>query len=206
VQLARGERGFSCSQEGPLDLRFDPAAGRTAADLTATAPAEELERVLRSFGEEPSARRIASSIVRARAERAIATTQQLADVVSRAVGGRHGRLHPATRVFQALRIAVNDELTALREALPQALALLRPRGRLAVISFHSLEDRIVKTFLRERAGLIPPPGQRALPILQPPPPVPELRLLNKRPIGPTPEELERNPRSRSARLRAAERI
>jgi len=206
VQLARGERGFSFSRQGPLDMRFDRASGETAAELIASAPTEEIEQVLRSFGEEPAARRIAARIAQARTEQAIDTTQRLVDVVASTVGGRRGRLHPATRVFQALRIAVNEELTALKEALPQALALLRPRGRLAIISFHSLEDRIVKTFLRERAGLLPPPGQRALPILQPPPPTRELRLLNKRPLGPSAEELERNPRSRSARLRAAERV
>jgi 16S rRNA (cytosine1402-N4)-methyltransferase len=205
VQLATSTRGFAFSLDGPLDMRFDPTTGRTAAELLASEPQEEIERIIRTFGEEPRARFIAKSIVRARAERPIDTTGRLADVVMRAAGAFRGRIHPATRVFQALRIAVNEELTALSEALPQALGLLRHQGRLAVISFHSLEDRIVKTFLRERAGLAPPEEQRALP-LRPQERVPEIRLLSKHPIAPGAEELAANPRSRSAHLRVAERL
>ncbi|MCX7750005.1 MAG: 16S rRNA (cytosine(1402)-N(4))-methyltransferase RsmH [Candidatus Bipolaricaulota bacterium] len=181
LQLASPERGFSFSADGPLDMRMDPDAPTTAADLVNHLPERELARILLEYGEERYARRIARAIVRARPLR---TTEELAALVARLYPpGRH-RIHPATRTFQALRIAVNDELAALEEALPGSRALLRPGGVLAVIAFHSLEDRIVKRFLREEslAG--------------------RLEVLTKKPVVPTAEEISRNPRARSAKLRA----
>ncbi len=204
-QLADGSRGFSFSQDGPLDMRFDPTQGLRAADLVNSLSEVELADLLWRYGEERFARRIARAIV---AARPLLTTAHLAEVVTRAVGqGKHKgareRIHPATRTFQALRIAVNDELTALAEALPQARDLLRPGGRVAVISFHSLEDRLVKRFFQDEARdcLCPPEmpvcvcGHRA-----------SLRPVNRRPIRPGDQEIAANPRSRSARLRIAERL
>ncbi len=200
-QLAAPERGFSFQTTGPLDMRFDPARQETtAADLVNTLPEAELADILFRYGEERRSRAVARAIVR---QRPLHTTTELAEVVARAVGGPRGRIHPATRTFMALRIAVNDELGALERMLPQALELLAPGGRLAVISFHSLEDRIVKSFFRQEAtGCICPPeapvctcGRR-----------PRVRLVTRRPIEPTPEECARNPRSRSARLRVAEKL
>ncbi|MGC8963263.1 MAG: 16S rRNA (cytosine(1402)-N(4))-methyltransferase RsmH [Candidatus Bipolaricaulaceae bacterium] len=181
--LAHPERGFSFQEEGPLDMRMDPENPVTAADLVNSLPEREIAHILREYGEERYAARIAREIVR---NRPIRTTKELASLVARCYPpGRH-RIHPATRTFQALRIAVNDELSALREALPQAVEALRPGGVLCVIAFHSLEDRIVKRFLREgaRSG--------------------RLRLLTKKPVRPKAEEVARNPRARSARLRAAQ--
>lgn len=202
-QLAAHARGFSFMHEGPLDMRYDPTAGETAADLLARAPEREIEQILRDFGEEPRARRIANAIVALRQTRPLETTTQLAELVARVLGGR-GRIHPATRTFQALRIAVNDELTALSEAIPQAVALLRRGARLAVISFHSLEDRIVKNLFARLAGREPDPEPR-LPVLRTPVPA-QIRLITRRPVMPPPEERRANPRSRSARLRVAERV
>ncbi len=198
-QLAAAERGFAFQREGPLDMRLDPRRGTTAADLVNDLPEADLADLIRRYGEERHARRIARAIV---AARPLTTTAELAQVVARAVG-RRGRIHPATRTFQALRIAVNDELGALAEALPQALDLLAGGGRLAVIAFHSLEDRLVKRFFRQesRDCICPPEapvctcGHRA-----------GLRIVTRKPIRPTPEEVARNPRSRSARLRIAERL
>jgi len=198
-QLEQDERGFSFQREGPLDMRFDPEGEWKAADLVNGLPEEQLAEILLRYGEERQARRIARAIV---AHRPLATTRELAEVVRKAVS-RRGRIHPATKTFQALRIAVNDELESLAEALPQAVEVLAPKGRLAVISFHSLEDRIVKRFFRDEArGCICPPGT----------PVclcgrkPTLEIVTKRPIRPSAEEVEANPRSRSARLRVASRI
>lgn len=199
-QLADARRGFSFQVEGPLDMRLDPAGqATTAADLVNTLPESELADLIYRYGEEHRARAIARAIVR---QRPLRTTFELAELVARTVG-RRGRIHPATRVFMALRIAVNDELGALERMLPQAVDLLGAGGRLAVISFHSLEDRIVKTYMRrEASGCICPPAS----------PVcrcghkPRLRLITRRPIRPSPEEQARNPRSRSARLRVAERL
>jgi 16S rRNA (cytosine1402-N4)-methyltransferase len=181
--LARPERGFSFQQEGPLDMRMDPENPVTAADLVNGLPERELARILREYGEERYAERIAREIVRSRPLR---TTTELARVVARCYPPGRQRIHPATRTFQALRIAVNDELSALTEALPQAVAALRPGGVLCVIAFHSLEDRIVKRFLRKEAQA----GR--------------LRLLTKKPVRPKAEEVVHNPRARSARLRAAQ--
>ncbi|MCX8068855.1 MAG: 16S rRNA (cytosine(1402)-N(4))-methyltransferase RsmH [Anaerolineae bacterium] len=200
LQLADPERGFSFTQEGPLDMRFDPTEDvPTAADLVNTLSVKELTDVLYRYGEERQARRIAEAIV---AARPLHTTTELARLVERVVGGRRERIHPATRVFQALRIAVNRELEALEAALPQALDVLKPGGRLVVISFHSLEDRIVKQFLqRESRDCLCPPeipvcvcGHRA-----------RLRILTPKPVRPDEAEVAANPRARSARLRAAEK-
>lgn len=197
-QLDDPEQGFSLRQEGPLDLRLDPTAGLTAADLIDTASERELADIIHRYGEDRYARRIARAIV---ARRPLTTTAQLAEVVSQAVGGRKGeRLHPATRIFQALRIAINDELGSLEAVLPQALGLLRPGGVLAVISFHSLEDRIVKQFFRQESSdcLCPPHilvcqcGHKA-----------QITEFYRKGLTPTTNEIARNPRSRSARLRAA---
>jgi 16S rRNA (cytosine1402-N4)-methyltransferase len=189
MQLASAERGFSFQSDGPLDMRFDRESDVTAADLVNTWRADELADVLYRFGEERLSRRIARAIVEARPLR---TTAELANVVARAVG-RRGRIHPATKTFQALRIAVNGELEALEQGLAQAVNVLAPGGRLAVIAFHSLEDRIVKRYFQERSRTSE--GQTA----------PVLRLVTRHPIQPTWAEQERNPRSRSAKLRVAER-
>ncbi len=201
-QLAAPERGFSFQLSGPLDMRFDPTRGQPASVLVNTWPAERLAELIASYGEEPRARQIARAIVEARRRAPIETSEQLAEIVSRVAGRRRG-IHPATRTFQALRIAVNQELEALEKGLADAVELLRPGGRLVVISFHSLEDRSVKRFLRaESQPCRCPPGtpicvcgQRA-----------RLRILTPKPVRPSPEEVAANPRSRSARLRAAERL
>jgi len=200
-QLAAPERGFSFQMTGPLDMRLDPTTqGTTAADLVNTLPEAELADILYRYGEERRSRAVARAIVR---QRPLHTTSELAEVVARAVGGPRRRIHPATRTFMALRIAVNDELGALERMLPQAVALLAPGGRLAVISFHSLEDRIVKGFLRREAvGCICPPEAPVCTCGR----KPRVRLVTRRPIEPTPEECARNPRSRSARLRVAEKL
>ncbi|MCL7451643.1 MAG: 16S rRNA (cytosine(1402)-N(4))-methyltransferase RsmH [Anaerolineae bacterium] len=198
-QLADAQRGFSFSQEGPLDMRMNPAVGRTAADLVNSLSESELARILWEYGEERHSRRIARTVV---AHRPLRTTGQLADLVARTIGRRE-KIHPATRTFQALRIAVNQELVALDKALPQARDLLRPGGRLAVIAFHSLEDRLVKRFYQhESRDCICPPeapfcvcGHQAT-----------LRVITRKPIRPTRAEVEQNPQSRSARLRVAERL
>ncbi len=200
-QLDEAQRGFSFQKDGPLDMRMDPGGGLSAAQWLESADEEELVRTLRELGEEREARRVARAIRRALPLR---TTLELAGVVSRALGGRRGsRIHPATRTFQALRMAVNRELESVREALPKALALLKPGGRLAVISFHSLEDRAVKEFLaRESRDCLCPPeipfcrcGHKA-----------SLVPAGRKPRTAAPEELEANPRARSAKLRAARKI
>ncbi len=203
MQLDASMRGFSFRTEAPLDMRFDPRQPVTAADIVNGASEAELRKMLFEYGEERAASRIARAIVRRRSVRRVETTADLASIVEKAMGFRKGGIHPATRTFQALRIAVNRELDSLREALPQALGLLCKGGRLAVISFHSLEDRIVKDFMRgEASSCICPPG---LPICvcgkQP-----TVKLVYKKPVTAGLEELHRNPRSRSAKLRVAERI
>ena len=201
-QLAAPERGFSFQLQGPLDMRLDPGRGQPAAVLVNTWPVERLAELFTRYGEEPRAWPAARAIVEARQRAPIETTEQLALVVSRVTGRRRG-LHPATRIFQALRIAVNEELGALEAALDGAIELLRPGGRLVVISFHSLEDRIVKRRFRAESQRCRCPsgtpvcicGQRA-----------RLRVLTPKPVRPSPQEVASNPRSRSARLRAAERL
>lgn len=199
-QLASPERGFSFVKVGPLDMRFDPSQGPSAADLVNSLPTEELAEILYRFGEERQSRRIARAIV---AARPLQTTHQLAEVIADAVGGRSRRIHPATKSFQALRIAVNDELGALEETLPQAVELLRPGGRLAVISFHSLEDRLVKQFFRRQAqDCICPPELPVCTCNH----RPTLRIITRRPVQPNGVEIAQNRRARSARLRVAEKL
>jgi 16S rRNA (cytosine1402-N4)-methyltransferase len=204
MQVDRPERGFSYATDAPLDMRMDPSDERSAADVLATSDERELETIFRKYGEERYARQIARSIVRRRAEAPIVRTGQLVDVVRASIPApaRFGEGHPAKRVFQALRIEVNHELDSLEVGLPAAFEMLRPGGRLAVMSFHSLEDRIVKRFLRDRArGCTCPPE---LPVC-----VcgrePEARLLTRKPIRPSAREIDLNPRASSARLRAAVR-
>ena len=199
LQLADETRGFSFQIDSPLDMRFDPSQGATAADLVNGLSESDLADIIFRYGEERRARRIARAIVKARP---IVRTSRLAEVVSRAAG-RRTRIHPATKTFQSLRIAVNRELEALEQVLPQAVSLLAPQGRLVVISFHSLEDRIVKRFFqRESRDCVCPPeapvcmcDHRAT-----------LRVITRRPVRPTVEETQNNPRSRSARLRIAARL
>ena len=200
LQLADADRGFSFMADGPLDMRFDPTSNDpTAADLINRLSAEELADLLYDYGEERQSRRIARAIVEARP---LHTTGELVRVLEETVGRRRGRLHPATLTFQALRIAVNEELASLEAALPQAVELLASGGRLAVIAFHSLEDRIVKRFMRrESKDCICPPE---LPICTCDHQT-SLDVITRKPIRPTEEEAEANPRSRSARLRVAER-
>jgi 16S rRNA (cytosine1402-N4)-methyltransferase len=188
-QLDTAGRGFSFQADAPLDMRLDPGGPQTAADLVNDTPESELADILYRYGEEHASRRIARFIAEARRRQPIERTAELAEVVVRALGGRRGKLHPATRTFQALRIAVNRELESLELALPQAVGLLAAGGRLALISFHSLEDRIVKQFFRAQSG-----GDE-----------PALRIITKKPIEAAEAELRANPRSRSAKLRVAER-
>ena len=203
-QVDTAERGFSFQSDAPLDMRFGPTAGKTAADLVNRLSERELRDVIGEYGEERFAGRVARHIVEERARRPILTTKQLADIVVQAKPRASGeRIHPATRVFQALRIAVNDELGRLTSALPQAVDLLRVGGRLVVISFHSLEDRIVKQFMRREAtGCICPPSAPACVCGR----TPSLRLVSRRPITATDEEITANPRARSAKLRVAEKV
>jgi 16S rRNA (cytosine1402-N4)-methyltransferase len=202
LQLDTAERGFSYSYDAPLDMRMDPDQGASAADLVNEWPADRLAAAIRDYGEERHARSIAGEITR---RRPLQTTAELVDAIRAAVppAYRFGRGHPAKRTFQALRIAVNDELDSLDRALPAAWEILRERGRIAVISFHSLEDRRVKRFLADRVrGCVCPPE---LPVC-----VcgrePEAEPLSRRALAATPEEVERNPRSHSARLRAARKL
>lgn len=200
-QLETAARGFSFLLEGPLDMRFDLSQALTAAEIVNSWPETEIADVLYKYGEERRSRRIARAIVR---ERPVESTAQLADIIARAVGGRKGsRIHPATQSFQALRIAVNRELEQLETILPVCLELLRPGGRLAVISFHSLEDRLVKQWMQaEAADWVRDPAniyggyERE----------PSLRILTKKPLTASAVELAQNPRSRSAKLRIAEKL
>ncbi len=205
-QLADRDRGFGFRTGGPLDMRFDPSRGVPASELLASLDGDELTALFRRYGEEPKANRIARAIVDARRTAPVTSAEELAALVERVIPPNprvRRRTHPATRVFQALRIAVNEELDALEHGLSDALELLRPGGRLVVLSYHSLEDRIVKQFLRsERRGCVCPPVVPVCVCGRDP----RLRLLTGRSVTPTPEEITRNPRARSARLRAAERL
>ncbi len=205
-QLADTDRGFGFRAGGPLDMRFDATRGVPASELLASLDVNEMTALFRRYGEEPKAGRIARAIVDARRTAPIATAEELAALIERVLPPnprQPRRTHPATRVFQALRIAVNEELDALEAGLAAALDLLRPGGRLVVLSYHSLEDRIVKRFLAaERRGCVCPPeipvcvcGRN-----------PRLRLLTRPSLTPTAEEIAANPRARSARMRAAERL
>jgi 16S rRNA (cytosine1402-N4)-methyltransferase len=200
LQLDTAQRGFSFHFEAPLDMRFDHRHGSTAADIVNNFSEMELARIIKEYGEERHWRRIAQHIVQSRP---ITTTSELAYVVKQVLGVRHGGIHPATRTFMALRIAVNNELQNLEWALKQAIKLLRPGGRLVVISYHSLEDRIVKELMRrEASGCICPPGTIICRCGH----VPTLKLISRKVIKPSPLEVESNPRSRSAKLRIAERL
>jgi len=199
MQLDTAQRGFSFREEAPLDMRFDPQGYISAADLVNGLPETELADLIYRYGEEPRARPIARAIMK---RRPLHTTLELAEVITRVVKPVRGKIHPATRTFQALRIAVNDELGSIETVLPQAVGALAPGGRLAVISFHSLEDRIVKTyFRRESQDCVCPPkqpictcGHKA-----------SLREISRKPIRPEESETINNPRARSARLRIAEK-
>jgi 16S rRNA (cytosine1402-N4)-methyltransferase len=203
-QLDQAGRGFSFQNDGPLDMRMDPSQGRTAADWVNFEAPETLANIFWEFGDERDARRIARTIESERTVRRIATTTQLAALVERLNPRRGQRTHPATRVFQALRIAVNDELGALRSGLVAALTVLKPGGRLAVITFHSLEDRMVKVFGNERARDYTFDGEVDVPELRRPQ-RPELRWVSRKAIRPGAAELAENPRSRSAQLRVLEK-
>jgi len=200
MQLDEAERGFSFRLGGPLDMRMGHD-GPTAADVIARASEADLANIIYIFGEERHSRGVARAIVAARKDAPIATTRALADIVSRVVRSKPGEIHPATRTFQALRIFVNEELDELHLALSAAERVLKPGGRLAVVSFHSLEDRIVKNFLGERAKA--GGGSRHLPEVTKA--APSFHILTKRPVTPDDGEISVNPRARSAKLRAAER-
>jgi 16S rRNA (cytosine1402-N4)-methyltransferase len=205
MQLDDPSRGFSFREDGPLDMRMDPDSGRTAADVVASADVRELTRILREYGEEREAGRIARAIVREREHAPILTTAALSKLVESTLGGRARayRIHPATRTFQALRIAVNDELAGLDRFVADAVSMLKPGGRIAVIAFHSLEDRAIKTAFRSLAErCICPPGMPVCGCGR----ENLVRLVNRRALRPGDEEIDRNPRSRSARLRVAERL
>lgn len=184
TQFTESGRGFSFLKDEPLDMRLGQA-GKTAAEILNYYKEEDLGRIFREYGEERQWKKMAKAIVDFRKRETIKTSGQLAGLVEIVLGGKKSKIHPATKIFQALRIAVNDELRVLRETLPQVLEVLAPGGRLAIISFHSLEDRIVKRFLQTQAG--------------------KIKIINKKPITPSAEELKSNPRSRSAKLRLAEK-
>lgn len=187
-QLTGPERGFSFLSEGPLDMRMDRDEPLTAEEIVNRYPEKELARIIYEYGEEGRSRKIARSIVAKRRGHKISTCRELADIVASAMGGRRGRLHPATKTFQALRIAVNDELGEIKRGLEGVLKVLAPGGRIVAIAYHSLEDRVVKTFMKEskQGGL--------------------LKVLTKKPLRPSREETIKNPSARSARLRAGEAI
>ena len=205
AQLDQAERGFSFQRDGLLDMRMDSSQPLTAASLVNTADAEELARIFWEWGGERNSRRIANAIARERESQPIATTLQLAGLIEK-LAPRHGRkAHPATKVFQALRIAVNDEIGSLRLGLAAAVRILKPGGRLAVITFHSVEDRVVKEFGRARARDYTFAGGADVPELREPR-TPELRWISRKAIRPGDPELAANPRSRSAQLRVMEKI
>jgi 16S rRNA (cytosine1402-N4)-methyltransferase len=204
MQIDRPERGFSYAVDAPLDMRMDPSGTVTAQDVVNDWDERELASIFRRYGEERFARQIAQSIVRRRAERPFERTADLVETIKAAIPAprRFGDGHPAKRVFQALRIAVNDELEALERALPSAVRMLRPGGRIAVISFHSLEDRIVKRFFAAQArGCVCPPDFPVCVCGR----EPSLRLVTRKAVRPSPQEIAGNPRSASARLRVAQR-
>ena len=192
-QLENGDRGFSFRVDGPLDMRMSHQLKKTAADLLRHLPADTLTQIIREYGEERWARRIARRIVEERKRRPLRTTKDLAEIIARSVPYSSGRIHPATRTFQALRIQVNEELANLEAFLEKGPELLNPSGRLGIISFHSLEDRIVKNHFRRWAR--PPQGGRST-----------FQIVTRKPVIPSAEEITSNPRARSAKLRVLERI
>ncbi len=201
-QIDVADRGFSFMREGALDMRFGKMQKLTAAEVVNTYDIEELTRIFREYGEEPSAWRIANAIFEKRKTKKFETTTELAEMIANLFPGKKQKIHPATRVFQALRIEVNKELEMLEEVLKQALNVLKPDGRLAVVAYHSLEDRIVKNFLRENSReFVNEPDELTTTILNPP-----LKLVYKKPITPSELEIRDNPRSRSAKLRVAAKI
>jgi 16S rRNA (cytosine1402-N4)-methyltransferase len=205
MQLDRPERGFSYAVDAPLDMRMDPSSEPSARDLVNNASERELQQIFRRYGEERYARQIARAIARRRRQQPFERTGELVETIRAAIPApaRFGDGHPARRVFQALRVAVNDELGSLEQALPAAVEMLRPGGRLAVISFHSLEDRIVKRFLRDlERGCVCPPDFPVCACGR----EPVMRALRRKAIRPTPSEVAANPRSGSARLRAAAKV
>jgi 16S rRNA (cytosine1402-N4)-methyltransferase len=200
LQLDTAERGFSFHLDAPLNMRFDSELGLTASDIVNSFSEQELAKLIEKYGEERHSRRIARHIVQ---NRPIATTVELARLIEQTLGGKRAKIHPATRTFMALRIAVNNELQNLELALKQTIDLLRPGGRLTVISYHSLEDRIVKQFMRDAASsCLCPPGTVICHCGH----TPTLKLISRKVIKPTSLEIESNPRSRSAKLRIAERL
>lgn len=200
-QLDDPDRGFSFQHDGPLDMRMDPDSGQSVAEWLAHADETEIARVIKTYGEERFARRIARAIVKTRETAAIERTAQLAEIVRSAVPGPPSPRHPATRTFQALRIFINDELGALDQALADGIELLAPGGRFVVISFHSLEDRLVKRSFAKAAK--PPPASRRLPVVEPF--VARLKLVGSM-VQADEDETERNPRARSSRMRVAEKM
>jgi 16S rRNA (cytosine1402-N4)-methyltransferase len=200
MQLDEAGRGFSFRADGPLDMRM-ASVGASAADVVAQSSEQDLAAIIATLGEERMARAVARAIVRERRQAPIRTTRALAEIVGRVVHARPGAIHPATRTFQALRMFVNEELSELAEALKAAEAILKPGGRLVVVTFHSLEDRLVKTFLNERGRR--GGGSRHRPEVAEP--APSFRILTGRPVTPDETEIAANPRARSAKLRAAER-
>ncbi len=200
MQFDSPERGFSFLRDGPLDMRFDPSSPLTAADVVNTWDQHSLADALYKYGEERRSRQVAQAIVRARP---LHSTRQLAEIVADVVGSLPGsKLHPATRTFQALRIVVNQELAAIEKTLPQAVEALAPGGRLAVISFHSLEDRIVKQAFRSYSRDLRDESHPMAPVIRPA----VARLVQRKPILPTEDEIENNPRARSAKLRVLEKL
>ncbi len=201
-QVDQAERGFSFSKEGNLDMRFDQRQSLTAAQVVNTYSLDQLTKIFREYGEERSARRIAVGIVKGRQKALFVTTKQLADFVEVLSGGKKGRIHPATKIFQALRIEVNKELENLQQVLDGSLEVLRSKGRIAVVSYHSLEDRIVKNFFRDNSReYVNLPHELTTRYLEP-----KLKIITKKPIVPGIQEVSANPRARSAKLRVAERI
>jgi len=205
AQLDRPERGFSFQQDGPLDMRMDTRQPQTAAELVNTASAEELAKIFWELGNERDSRRFAKAMVHDRKEFPFRTTRQLAELIERLSPRAGRRTHPATKVFQALRLAVNDEMGSLERGLAAAMTILKPGGRLVVITFHSLEDRVVKDFARARARDYTFSGKIDVPELREPR-TPELRWKNRKAIKPGAAELAENPRSRSAQLRVLEKL
>ena len=200
TQLEVSERGFSFQNDGPLDMRFSPAQELTAADIINILPEDKLSQLIKTYGEERHSRWIARHIIESRP---ISSTLQLVSIIEKAVGSHRGKIHPATRTFMALRIAVNRELENLVTALKQTIVCLKHQGRLVVISYHSLEDRIVKQFMqRESKGCLCPPETPVCQCGH----VPSLKIISKKVITPSLTEIKSNPRSRSAKLRVAERL
>ena len=206
MHLDRAERGFSFMNDGPLDMRMGESATTTAEEIVNAWPEEEIGRILREYGEEKHWRLLARRICERRAEKEIRTTRELVDAIGN-VPGKWGSIHPATRTFQGIRIAVNDELGAVEDVIPAAIEALRPGGRLAIISFHSLEDSIVKRRFRHFAGRAEPPSEevnRYMPQPEAPPKI--VKLITRKPKVPTSAEIDVNVRSRSAKLRVCEKL